>query len=81
MSIYTYTHIHTYITHTHTQVIGLNVSGVSVAAVEADSEVQPRLILKHVVRCVDSTVESTLGKLRQENMGPGGPKGAPMFAL
>lgn len=32
------------------EVVGLNVCGVSVAAVEADSDLQPRLVLRHVVR-------------------------------
>jgi hypothetical protein len=42
------------------EVVGLNVSGVTVAAVEAASEAQPRLVLRHVVRSVDSTVQSTV---------------------
>lgn len=63
----------------------MNVSGVSVAAVETDSEIQPRLVLKHVVRSVDSTVESTLGRIRQENLSSAAPAGSaksfPVFAL
>jgi len=48
------------------EVVGLNVSGVTVAAVEAASEAQPRLLLRHLVRSVDSTVQSTIGRIRLE---------------
>ena len=38
------------------EVVGLNVCGVSVAAVEADSDLQPRLVLRHVVRYARSSL-------------------------
>jgi len=63
------------------EVVGLNVSGVSVAAVEADSELQPRLVLRHVVRSVDSTVESTVGRFRQDTADVGTGASRPLFAL
>ena len=43
--------------------VGVGVGGVrwlQVNAVEAASEMQPRLILRHVIRSVDSTVQSTV---------------------
>jgi hypothetical protein len=42
------------------EVVGINLCGVTVNAVEAASEMQPRLVLRHVIRSVDSTVQSTV---------------------
>lgn len=44
------------------EVVGLNLCGVSVNAVEAASDSQPKLVLRHVIRSVDSTVQSVLGQ-------------------
>ena len=52
------------------EAIGINVSGVTVAAVETKSDVQPRIVLRHVLRSVDSTCASRAARLS--------PDGAPM---